>query len=199
MKKIYVIGCLLMALFTSTTSFAQEYYIGDIKLFAGNFEIRGWAFCNGQLLAISDYDALFSIIGTTYGGDGQTTFALPDFRGRVPVGFSSTHPLGELGGTETKTLTIDNMPSHSHMASIAVNSGNATTSVPTVGSSIATSGTYSGRQFMPNLLYTTNAPDVLIDTVTTNTQGSATPINIIKPYCGLNYMIALDGIYPSRN
>src|SRR5829696_3550957 len=91
-------------------------FIGEIKLFAGNFEIRGWAFCNGQLLPIAQYDALFSLLGTTYGGDGQTTFGLPDLRGRVPIHTNSTYPRGAMVGTEAETLTQAQMAGHPHQA-----------------------------------------------------------------------------------
>src|SRR4051812_10635403 len=94
----------------------MEPFIGEIQMFGGNFAPQGWALCNGQLLPISQYDALFNLIGTTYGGDGQTTFGLPDLRGRAPIHRSSNHPQGELLGSETVTLVQGNLPAHSHQA-----------------------------------------------------------------------------------
>jgi microcystin-dependent protein len=109
----------------------MEPYIGEIRMFAGNFAPQGWAFCNGQLLSIAENDVLFSLIGTTYGGDGQTTFALPDLRGRIPVHqgrstFGTIFPLGSTGGTETVTLTQAQIPSHSHPLYIQSGQGNLT-------------------------------------------------------------------------
>jgi len=190
---------LLLFLF-SKSLYAQEPYIGEIRIFAGNYAPAGWMFCEGQLLSISENEALFTLIGTVYGGDGESTFALPDLRGRVPIGTSSgNYNLGQIGGTESVSLTTANMPSHQHTAQLMVNNGNATVSVPTANSSIANSGTLSGRPFMPDLSYTNAAPDVLLDTrVTTNT-GTSQPISIMKPYLGVNYIISLYGYYPSQN
>ena len=196
---------LTLALFLFTKLlFAQQPYIAEIRLFAGNFAPAGWAFCDGSILPISENDALFSLIGTTYGGDGQSTFALPDFRGRVPIGMGqgaglSNRTLGETGGQEAITLSSANMPSHTHLGQLVVNNGNATTNVPTASLSIATSGTFSGRTFLPNLSYNSNVPDILIATVATSTVGNSIPVNISRPRLGLNYIISLFGIYPSPN
>src|SRR5215467_1477917 len=91
-------------------------YVGEIRMFAGNFAPAGWMFCEGQLLPISEYETLFNLIGTTYGGDGQSTFALPDLRGRIPLHFGNGFTLAETGGVETVTLTVSQIPSHSHAA-----------------------------------------------------------------------------------
>lgn len=196
---------LTLALFLFTKLlFAQQPYIGEIRLFAGNFAPAGWAFCDGSLLVISENEALFQLIGTTYGGDGQLTFALPDFRGRVPIGVGqglglSNRTVGEMGGQETVTLTNANMPSHSHLGQVVVNNTNATANIPTASSSIATSGAFSGRSFVPNLSYNLSTPDVLLDIVTTSTVGNSTPANISRPRLGLNYIISLFGIFPSPN
>lgn len=194
---------LALLLFTKLL-FAQQPYIGEIRLFAGNFAPAGWAFCDGSLLSISEYETLFYLIGTTYGGDGQNTFALPDFRGRVPIGTGqgsglSNRTLGEMGGQETISLTTANMPSHTHTGRIVVNNGNATTSVPTASSSIATSGSFSGRSYLPNLSYNSNVPDILLQTVTTSPVGNSIPVSISRPRLGLNYIISLYGIFPSPN
>lgn len=189
---------------TTKLLFAQEPYVGEIRLFAGNFAPERWAFCDGSLLPISENEALFALIGTTYGGDGQSTFALPNFRGRVPIGAGqgaglSNRMLGENVGQESITLTTANMPSHSHTARLVVNNTNASTSVPNAISSIATSGSFSGRTFLPNLSYNSNVPDILIQTVTTSAVGNSIPISISRPRLGLNYIIALSGIFPSPN
>src|SRR5215467_1311813 len=102
-------------------------YVGEIRMFGGNFAPAGWMFCEGQLLPISQYDVLFNLIGTTYGGDGQSTFALPDLRGRVPVHQGSGFTIGQLGGTETVTLSVSQMPAHRHPV---VGNGSAGASVP---------------------------------------------------------------------
>ena len=193
----------LVLLLFSKLLFAQQPYVAEIRLFAGNFPPAGWAFCDGSLLPISENDVLFSLIGTTYGGDGQSTFALPDLRGRVPIGIGqgtslSNRILGEKVGQETVTLTAANMPSHSHTAGIVVNNGNATTSAPTTATSIATSGSFSGRTFLPNLSYNSNVPDVTIQTVTASSVGTSTPVSISRPRLGLNYIISLFGIYPTQ-
>lgn len=184
--------------------FSQTPFIGEIRLFAGSFAPAGWAFCDGSLLAISEHDAFFSIIGTTYGGDGTTTFALPDLRGRVPIGVGGGQGLtnriiGEKAGVETITLTNSNLPLHSHIGGIMVNNANAKASVPTTGASIANSGILSGRAFLPNLSYSSDAADVLLQNVTTSSVGSAIPVSITRKKLGLNYIISLFGIYPSPN
>ena len=202
MKKNYLFT--LALLLTTKLLFAQQPYVGEIRLFAGNFAPAGWAFCDGSLLPISENEVLFQLIGTTYGGDGQSTFAIPDFRGRVPIGAGqgvglSNRILGENAGQEIVTITTANMPSHSHTGRVVVNNTNASTSVPNTNSSIATSGSFSGRSFLPNLSYNSNVPDILIQTVTTSSVGNSTPVSISRPRLGLNYIISLFGIFPSPN
>jgi microcystin-dependent protein len=196
---------LTLALFLFTKLlFAQDPLIGEVRLFAGNFAPAGWAFCDGSLLPISENEVLFAIIGTTYGGDGQNTFAVPDLRGRVPMGTGqgtglSNRVIGEKAGQEAVTLTTANMPSHSHTGRIVVNNGNATANTPTTSSSLATSGAFSGRSFIPNLSYNSNSPDILVQTVTTSSVGNSHPVTIVKPRLGINYIISLYGIFPSPN
>lgn len=202
MKQNYFL-ILLFSLFTKLL-FAQNPYVGEIRIFAGNFAPAGWAFCDGALLPISENETLFQLIGTTYGGDGQSTFALPDLRGRVPIHMGqgpgmSSRVLGEAGGVEEVRLAASNMPSHSHLTQITVSSEAAKANVPTVNSSLAPSGFNSGRTFVPNLSFTTAAPDLIYQTVTTNTTGQSAPISIVKPYCGMNYIISLYGIFPTQN
>src|SRR4051794_30340022 len=136
-------------------------FIGQISLFGGNFAPRGWAFCNGQLLAVSQNTALFSILGTTYGGNGQTTFALPDLRGRVPVHFGqgpglSPYQLGEVGGTETTTLNVNQLPPHTHAVAPAA-SNNVQTSNRPVDNVPARGGAHGGGAH-PAEAPTTRAP-----------------------------------------
>lgn len=205
MKKKYFL-LLLITLFASKIVSAQAVYIGEIKLFAGNFAPVGWAFCNGQLISVAQNDALFSLLGTTYGGDGRTTFALPDLRSRVPIGTGerpggSTYVLGQIGGSENITLISSNLPSHSHISQLQVSDQKATLAEPTATSSIATAGNVSGRKVQSHLNYISGAPDVTLQTVTTSSVGvdSPTSINIVKPSLGLNYIISLYGIFPSPN
>lgn len=174
--------------------------IGQTIMFAGNFAPRGWALCQGQILAISSNTALFSILGTTYGGDGRTTFALPDLRGRVPVnagGTSSTGPglrtyqLGQRGGTETHTLTAAEMPQHHHLI---------TDAVAEEGDEASPVGNYLAGD--PNgATPFKGAPDSgeFLATINTGNAGSNLSFNKERPYLAINYIIALFGTYPSRN
>ncbi len=172
-------------------------YIGQIILFGGNFAIRNYAQCDGQLLPISQNTALFSLLGTTYGGDGRTTFALPDLRGRSPVHFGqgpglSTYTIGQRGGTETETLNATQIPAHSHSAELPVSTDEADATSP--------NGTVLGAQpnargTVPN--YSTAAADGNMSVSVAN-EGGSQPHNNRAPYQVLNYQIALVGIYPSR-
>lgn len=179
----------------------MDEYIGIIKLFAGNFAPRGFAYCHGQLLSISQYSAVFSILGTTYGGDGITTFALPDLRGRVPIGFSftpgpglSNYDLGQKGGIEQVTLATTQIPSHSH--TLNVNNGKAGVAVPTPSSSIAAPVDVNGdaaNGFSPT------APNTQMSPASIGSTGGNDPHENRAPYLALNYIICLEGIYPARN
>lgn len=182
----------------------MEEYIGIIKLFAGNFAPRGWAYCNGQLMSIAQNTALFSILGTTYGGDGRTTFALPDLRSRVPVGGGmGAGPglpdvqLGQAGGEANHTLLVTEMPAHTHGE--AVSSANASQTAATAGASIATPGTLSGRTFTATNGFNTSAPDTVLNAASITPTGGNQPHNNMQPYLGLGYIICLQGVFPSRN
>lgn len=184
----------------------MEPFIGEIVMFGGNFAPRGWAFCQGQLLPISQNSALFSILGTTYGGDGRTSFALPDLRGRSPMSAGNgpglaNYRLGQTGGAETTTLTVANMPSHNHVGVLKVSSANATQSAATNGASIATPGTLAGRTFTPTEGFNAGGPDITLNSqsVETANSGSNQSFNNMQPYLALNYIIALQGVYPSRS
>ncbi|WMX13636.1 MULTISPECIES: phage tail protein [unclassified Aureispira] len=168
-------------------------FIGEIIMFGGNFAPRGWAFCDGQLLPIAQNSALFSILGTTYGGDGRTTFALPDLRGRVAIhpgngpGLSD-YRLGQKGGTETVTLTTNQIPSHNHM--INVNNSAGTTNDPT-NHFLANTGAFDSE-------YGTTANTIMNSNALGHTGGGQSHTNI-QPYCCVNFIIALQGVFPSRS
>ncbi len=170
----------------------SEPYLGQIAIMAFGFAPKGWLKCDGSLLSIQQNNALFALLGTTYGGNGTTTFALPDFRGRVPVGYGSnilgrTVDLGESGGETTHTLALGEMPVHAH--TLAVNAGPGNSSNP-AGAYPAASpeGT---KQFSSTP--TTFAPDQSIGAT-----GSSTPHNNMQPYLALTVIIATQGIFPSR-
>jgi microcystin-dependent protein len=163
-------------------------YIGEIRMFAGNFPPAGWMFCQGQLLPISENDALFNLIGTTYGGDGQSTFALPDLRGRLPIHQGNGFILAETGGTEEVTLTVNQIPSHSHVP--LANSGNGTTTDPTNNFLAAQPALlqYSGPASANiNLPADTIAPT-----------GGSQPHTNFQPYLCVDFIISLFGIFPSQ-
>lgn len=184
----------------------MEEYIGVVKIFAGNFAPKYYMFCQGQLLPVAPYQALFSILGTTYGGDGITTFGLPDLRGAAPVGtgvsrFSGTNYIaGQIGGAEKVEITANQLPPHTHTAKMAVSSANASKAVATGGSVIATPGSVSGRDFDSTLGFADGTPDIPLNdaSVTVNPAGAGMPVGIMSPYLAMNYIICTEGIYPSR-
>lgn len=163
-----------------------EPFLAEIRIFSFGYAPRGWALCNGQLLPINQNQALFSLLGTMYGGNGQTNFALPDLRGRTPIHVGSGHTQGENGGEQAHTLSIAELPTHTHVAS--AQSANATTPIP--------GGNLLGAA---NNLYAapTNLTP-LSSTMVTNVGGSQAHLNM-QPFLTLNFGIALQGIFPSRN
>lgn len=172
----------------------SEPYVGEIRMFAGNFAPRGWAFCDGQLLAVSQNDALFSLFGTTYGGDGRTTFGLPDMRGRVPIHAGtgpglSTRRLGEKAGYEKVTLTVNQLPSHSHTFNAV--STPATDTSPGTNETLAQSVGYDA--YVPN-----QSPAPMSTANVTSIGGSRSHENEM-PYLCVHFIVALFGIYPSRH
>lgn len=179
----------------------MEPFIGQIIIFGGNFAPRGWALCDGQLLAISENSALFSILGTTYGGDGRTTFGLPDLRGRVPMHAGSgpgrtPRALGSASGSETNTLTVNQLPSHHHEAKAAVHqkaSVNKANNHSPKGAYPAYSEQLSYND-TPNDTMGESKVELKIDHT-----GSNQPINNVQPFQCVNYIIALQGVYPSRS
>ena len=175
-----------------------EPFIGQIIMFGGNFAINGYAFCNGQLLPIAQNTALFSILGTTYGGNGQTTFALPNLQSRVPVHFGqgpglSQYDLGEQAGTETVTLTTQQMPAHNHLMRTSSSDGNDSAPAPTTVPGVVKQGTATANA------YTTAAPDSNFLPAAITLTGGNQPFPIIQPFLAINFQIALEGIFPSRN
>ncbi|OCA79730.1 phage tail protein [Chryseobacterium contaminans] len=183
----------------------MDEYIGIIKLFAGNFAPRGWMFCDGRLLSISNYSAVFSILGTTYGGDGITTFALPNLKGKMALGAGSVntsenYPLGVVSGTTQNTLLASNLPSVGAGFQLKVANKNADTSAPSATTSIAITGTQVGRDFnvVPSFVNNVN-PDTAINSQSISFVGQNLPLNNMPPYLGLNYIICIEGIYPPRD
>lgn len=178
----------------------MEEMIGVVKVFAGNFAPRGFMFCNGALLSIAQNTALFAILGTTYGGDGITTFALPNLNGRYPLGAgtngSQNYLLGEQAGTPQNTLLSINLPSFS--SQLKVSSSNATSSTPSPSSSIAVTGTTTGRDFTAVPSFVDAAPDMPINPQSVMFMGQNIPVNNMPPYLGINYIICVEGIFPSR-
>lgn len=180
----------------------MEEMIGVIKLFAGNFAPRGFLYCNGALLSIAQNQALFSILGTTYGGDGISTFALPNLNGRYPIGAGSantgkTYVLGEMSGTTQNTLLQSNLPSF--ISQLKVSKANANSTSPSSTTSIGVTGTPNGREFNPIPSYVDGDPDTMINPKSVMFVGQNLPVNNMPPYLGLNYIICVEGIYPSRS
>lgn len=160
-------------------------FIGEIRLFASNFAPYGWAFCEGQLLPISEHETLFQLIGTTYGGDGQSTFALPDLRGRVPLHVGAGYSLGETGGVEQVTLTTNQIPAHGHQLV-------ASTDVPTLSSP---ANALPGQA--ANKLYRVPGSTAQMSASTLAPTGGSQPHDNMQPYVAINYIIALYGVFPS--
>lgn len=184
----------------------MEGTIAEIRMFAGNFAPRNWLFCAGQTLSIAQNTAFFALLGTTYGGNGQTTFAVPDLRGRVPVGTGqgpglANVVLGEVSGTPSTTLTINNMPSHNHTAALNASTSAATAQSPTAGAVLGRAKDNAGTA-VP-LIYSPagSATSVVLGStsVTTGLTGNSTPFSNLQPYLGMNYIICAFGIFPSRN
>ncbi|AZV18949.1 MULTISPECIES: tail fiber protein [unclassified Mesorhizobium] len=162
-------------------------YVGEIRMFAGNFAPAGWMFCEGQLLPISENETLFQLIGTTYGGDGQSTFALPDLQGRVPLHQGSGFILAETGGVEEVNLTISQIPSHSHPMVASLNIGQDTSPSGKVVAQI-------GGGALPYIQDTTDT-DMAQQAVTA--VGGSQPHNNFQPYLCISFIISLFGIFPS--
>jgi microcystin-dependent protein len=171
----------------------SEPFVGEVRLFAGNFAPNGWAFCDGQLVSIAENDVLFNLIGTTYGGDGQNTFALPDLRGRVPVhqgsnGQSGSYVIGESGGVESVTLSAAQMPQHTHAMLASTTPASSTHGAAEVLGSSATMN-----------LYGPGAPNMAMDPSAIAPLGGGQPHENMPPYVALNYIVSFFGVFPSQN
>ena len=162
-------------------------YVGEIRMFAGNFAPAGWMFCEGQLLPISEYETLFNLIGTTYGGDGQSTFALPDLRGRLPVHFGNGLTLAETGGAESITVTVSQMPAHSHP--LLASSQNALSAQPATAVLGQPTTIDAYRVALPNA----NLAPTSISSV-----GGSQPHDNFQPYLCVDFIISMFGIFPSQ-
>lgn len=163
-------------------------FVGEIKMFGGNFAIQNYAFCNGALMAIADNDVLYSLIGTTYGGDGQTTFGLPDLRGRIPVHQSSNFPMGQSAGTESVTLTQQQLPAHNHPVIANSNGGTSGNPQNNIVAGSTTTQPYSQGAISNQLGNQSITPT-----------GGSQPHDNMMPYLCINFIISLYGIYPSQS
>jgi microcystin-dependent protein len=162
-------------------------YVGEIRIFAGNFAPAGWMFCEGQLLPISENDTLFQLIGTTYGGDGESTFALPDLRGRIPVHQGNGFVLAQSGGVENVTLTVSQVPVHSHP--LVASTNNATTA------NAQTNVLAQTPSYTPYISgFTPNSP---LNAASVGSTGGSQPHDNFQPYLCVNFIISLFGIFPS--
>ena len=166
-------------------------YVGEIRMFAGNFAPAGWMFCEGQLIPISENETLFQLIGTTYGGDGQSTFALPDLRGRLPIhngtSLGTNYTLAETGGVETVTLTASQIPAHTHNL-------HATTDL---ANTVSPSESYLSATAIGNKIYTTAAATIPLNSGLIEAKGGNQPHSNFQPYLCVNFIISLFGIFPS--
>ena len=162
-------------------------FIGEIRMFAGNFAPVGWAFCNGALIPIDQNDALFNLIGTTYGGDGQTTFALPNLQSRVPVHVGPGFALGQSGGTESVTLTTSQIPAHSHVPQAFDAAGNQSSPSANVWAQSALNN------------YDTNAPSASMNAAAGGSTGGSQPHDNMMPFLVINFILSLFGVFPSQS
>lgn len=167
-------------------------YVGEIRMFGGNFAPAGWAFCNGQQVPISENDTLFTLIGTTYGGDGQETFCLPDLQGRIPVhagqgpGISQNYTLGEKGGVESVTLTTQQIPVHTHVPMVQTGAGNQ-------------SSPAGGVWAFSNLSAFNNMPANVSMANTIQGAGGSQPHENMMPFLAVSFIISLYGVFPQQN
>lgn len=162
-------------------------YVGEIRMFAGNFAPAGWMFCEGQLLPISENETLFQLIGTTYGGDGESTFALPDLRGRIPIHNGNGFILAETGGVESVTLTANQIPAHNH----------ALLATTDLANSASPANAYLSATVTGNKIYSTASPTIPLNTQEISPTGGSQPHDNFQPYLCVDFIISLYGIFPS--
>jgi len=192
--------------YNQITIFIMEEYLGMIKLFAGNFVPRGWAECNGQLVPIHQASNLFSLVETMYGGDGITTFGLPDLRGRIPVGLGNqpdgdAYKQGVTGGSERIVLTTKHLPEHTHAAKLAMSTAAGDSGTPAADSVLGVPNYPDGRGAANSSLYNKATADVAnTKMISVDPAGLPSPdaIDLRQPYIGMRYIICMEGIYPSR-
>jgi microcystin-dependent protein len=165
----------------------SEPYLGEVRMVAFRFAPEGWALCNGQLLSIAENDALFNLIGFTYGGDGQTTFALPNLQSRVPMHQGNGHALGEMRGAEQVTLAVDELPSHLHLPQADTGNGNASDPAGNIWASSEAS-----KQYVFGY-----APNVSMNSSAMAPTGDSQPHDNMLPFLAINFVIALEGLYPT--
>jgi microcystin-dependent protein len=176
----------------------SDVFLGEIRIFPFNFAPKGWAMCDGQLMAISQNTALFSLLGTTYGGDGKSTFELPNLQGRAPMLYGNglgltPHVIGEVSGAPSVALNVSEMPAHNH-------SSTADTSVATTTNPFGNLPAIAAiNPRFPDNMYTNSAPNALMLAGNVLTAGGGSPHNNLQPYLVLNFCIALQGIFPSRS
>lgn len=168
--------------------------LSQILMFGGNFQPRGWMFCNGQILSIAEYTAVFALVGTTYGGDGQVTFGLPDMRGRMGIGTGNGAGLpgvvlGQMAGTPSVTLLQSQLPAHNHPVKIPTTSANGSAKTPGGNIVAASNNTYGA----------VNTQDSNYGGVNVRGEGGNIPVDIRIPYLGLNFIFCMEGVFPSRN
>ncbi|HYA98182.1 MAG TPA: tail fiber protein [Methylomirabilota bacterium] len=162
-------------------------FVGEIRMFAGNFAPAGWAFCDGSLIPISENETLFQLIGTTYGGDGENTFALPDLRGRVPVHVGPGFALGQAGGAETVTLTVSQIPAHAHVPQCSAGAGSqqspggAMWASPSVGT-----------------IYSSASPSLAMDPAGVGPGGGSQPHDNMIPFLAVNFILSQFGVFPTQ-
>jgi microcystin-dependent protein len=179
----------------------MEGYLAEIRMFGGNFAPRGWFFCQGQLLSIAQWTAVFALVGTTYGGNGQTTFGVPDLRGRSPLGTGQgpgqpNIDLGEMAGTTSQTLLITNLPMHNHTLTGAI--------TPQAAGDGALGTDATGRRVGPGSFYSGSTDELvnmapLANNLQVGINGSNQPVATVPPYLGMNFIMCVEGIFPSRN
>jgi microcystin-dependent protein len=195
MKKLTLLVLSCICFLINHRTFSQvEPFIGEIRMVGFNYAPKGWAKCEGQLLPINQYQPLFALIGTQFGGNGTTTFALPDLRGRIPMGDGTgigltSRSIGENGGSETNIITVNQMPSHNHTVS----------AVSTEGNQNSPSGNLPADTKILDKEYSNTNGDVIMKNTMIGNTGNNQPVNNIQPFLTVNYIIALEGVFPVRN
>jgi microcystin-dependent protein len=198
--KLYNYLIAIFMLFTLSVNAQSEQYLGEIRIFSGNFAPKGWALCNGQLLPINQNQALFSLLGTTYGGNGQTNFALPNLMGKLAMDEGNGHNPGETGGTTSHTLTTAEIPMHTHSATSVSITQNANSIAGNLSSPVGNyyaKNTIRGNEF--NSESNATGVSLPLPTNTVGNTGSTQAHTNMQPYAVVTFIIALQGIYPSQN